>query len=673
MEDKVIKRNKRLHRNIFPLFRKFSGRFFLEIIIVVLSSSVIDVLIEYFFKDIVNQVIFRLLAILIIGILWFIEKEKNIVIAYKITKQFSGLYCVDNLKNLNLNIENGLLPREKEAQFLLLMVEKVFSDEKEKCLICISGKSGCGKSTILYFLKQESENNEFQILDYSKKYDFLLQYLVLDWGENWEDKIKNNKLKTIIIFDQFEQVFYKSEETRKDIAKVIKTLVTINIAVIISIREEYLASLFQMISLNNYGNIERHGIIEDRKISSVCKDGIYFLTCLDEMEFQDRDTVVRESLIQLQCNAAFGTDASTIYEKVKNDRLIQQQIILNMLCNEKNNDRFIELKKQDSNYYLKRYYDVQLCSTGDFFIASRLMYLLMRGALNHIFFEKQDFMRALCIPDIRCEKENFNRVILKLQEVQLVKRNVYNSEEVYEIAHDYVAKSYEAYANTEMSADIKAALDEYVTEYLKETKISERIDSYREHRAISCRYANVILFLSVVICIGYNIYKYIQGNEETRMIVVLLSVVSLGYVYAFFYNITRFCMGRKIRIVQFSFMISMLSGTLASVSNGDWLFWLGMGNTFIGVSTLAIGYDKKISNLGKKMYLSYGGKTVLVGILLCYMDIYMKRFGNGNEVLLIEVVAMGALLVYAYYSHMNEEFIYTHLEGMFSSNSGSTN
>ena len=151
------------------------------------------------------------------------------------------------------------------------------------------------------------------------------------------------------------------------------------------------------------------------------------------------------------------------------------------------------------------------------------------------------------------------------------------------------------------------------------------------------------------------------------LIVELLSFASVIYVYTFFGYITCFHPDRKFNCaITVFFFVSMICGTVTVVLYEHWLTCLGVGNFFIGVSCTLIGLDKRISSLGEKMYLSYGVKTMLMGFLLIVLDVYSKSITNVSYAGLAKIIAMGTLLIYAYYAHINEKFIYAHLEGMFS-------
>lgn len=679
MVERIISRHKGLHRNIYLPQNIIIYDNIVDFIIFLLGLSFVNQILEVFLGFDENMDIYGTLFSVAIYICLQVNhkiQERMKVSPYKVTEQFSGLYCVDNLEKLGLRASNGLLSREKEVEYLYSAVESVLNQNHGKQGICLIGKSGCGKSTILYFLKK-SCSPKIEVFDYSKKYDSIEWNLQNDVAWEWEKKIQDNDRRYLFVFDQFEQFFYKTDEKQKEIEEVIRKLTVKNVAVIFSIREEFLSRFIKRFDLNNLNNREEnrthnYGIIENRELISLMKESVsensFFIFGLDEEEEKIVDSQYYEhNVISMegQCINAFGTSGKDIYLKFSHCPLIQQQIIFNVLQNEKSQTGYLRFEEKNEDYILRRYYDVQLCSTGNFFIASRVMYLLCLGDFYHISFETDDIMRALCIPDIESKKEEFNQVMECLQDIQLVKCARYNSREVKEIAHDYIAKSYESYAKAEMPVDVRAALDEYTTEYIKGTSINKKIDIFRK-KSGKQGVAIWMFFLSIAASLIGCICEYKAGNNIS-LIVELLSIASIIYVYTFYRHITCFCPDRKFNhAITFFYVISMICGSLTMVLYEYWLACLGVGNFFIGLSCVVIGLDKRISSLGKKMYLSYGSKTMLMGILLVVLDIYSKSINNIDYATLLKIIAMGTLLIYAYYAHINEEFIYSHLEGMFS-------
>lgn len=677
MDENIIKSHKGLHRNIYSSFKLFLQEDFVLLISFLLGMSFVSQILEFLLPSSDRlEICGTIISFLIYGFicLYRYKYNKMKIEPYTVTKNFSGLFCVDNLGKLNLTEDNGLLSREIEVKYLYKTINHILEQDNNKQAICLIGKSGCGKSTIIYFLEKYC-SSEMKVFDYSKKYDSIVLNLYKDIGRNWENKLREKNEKYLFIFDQFEQFFYKTESKQKEIEETIKKLTIKNVAIIFSIREEFLTQFIKNFDLNNLNTdidnrAHYHGIIANRDIvsrsvNSLNNENSYFIYCLDEDEEKKADyqySEYKKLSMEGQCIDAFGSSGTPFYLRFKHCPLIQQQIIFNVLNNEQIKTGFITFEEKDENFYLKRFYDIQLCSTGNFFIASRIMYLLCLGNFYHISFETDDIMRALCIPDIEDKKKEFEHVINHLQDIQLIKWTRYNSKQVNEIAHDYVAKSYEAYANTEMPVDVKAALDEYVTEFIKGTSINQKINEFRKKSGKPNR-VKWILFLSVFFCLGIFAYRYF-GDENISFFIVILSIISLIYVYTFYFYITRFCPNKRTNIlVVVCFIFSMISGSVTTLLHVWWLVCLGVGNFFIGVSCLIIGCEKRISNIGRKMFFSYGVKTMLMGILLVFLDVFSRNIAKAD---LIEIVAMGSLLVYAYYSHINEEFIYSHLEGMFS-------
>ena len=157
MDEKVISRHKGLHRNIYlPSDAKIYDNF-VEFIIFLLGLSFVSQILEMIFGSDKNMNLYGtgLSAALFICLqVYHRIQEKKKVLPYKATEQFSGLYCVDNLEKLGLQSRDGLLLREKEVRYLYEAVKFTLKQDQRKQGICLIGKSGCGKSTILYFLKK---------------------------------------------------------------------------------------------------------------------------------------------------------------------------------------------------------------------------------------------------------------------------------------------------------------------------------------------------------------------------------------------------------------------------------------------------------------------------------------------------------------------------------------
>lgn len=120
---------------------------------------------------------------------------------------------------------------------------------------------------------------------------------------------------------------------------------------------------------------------------------------------------------------------------------------------------------RDEQQLMRMYYDTQFCSTENNLDASRILYLLSAGRLNAFYFSKRNITEA--------RYEKLDPCLEALCRLQLIERTVLNSNEFFEAAHDYIAQSYTVYANTELQMDVKAGLDEYLTEF-RNKKVHKR-------------------------------------------------------------------------------------------------------------------------------------------------------------------------------------------------------
>ena len=112
----------------------------------------------------------------------------------------------------------------------------------------------------------------------------------------------------------------------------------------------------------------------------------------------------------------------------------------------------------------------------------------------------------------------------------------------------------------------------------------------------------------------------------------------------------------------------MLCGGVSVFCDSHWLVCFGLGNALNGIACLYIGVGKTLSRLGKKMYISYGGKTTLMGALFCLLNFLLEGMVSTGNIFAVKAIAMGVLLIYGYKVHLTDEFMYVHLEGLFSTN-----
>ena len=197
-----------------------------------------------------------------------------------------------------------------------------------------------------------------------------------------------------------------------------------------------------------------------------------FICIGEDSELPQSAQEAEEGTIKRLCFHAFEKEGEVIAGIVKDMALIQKEIILNILENEHaRSGSVLHFLGRDEQQLMRMYYDTQLCSTGNYLDASRILYLLSVVRLNTFYSSKRNIAEALCLSEDRYEK--LDPCLESLCELQLIKRTVLNSNEFFEAAHDYIAQSYTVYANTELQMDVKAGLDEYLTEF-RNKKVHKR-------------------------------------------------------------------------------------------------------------------------------------------------------------------------------------------------------
>lgn len=644
-------------------------------------STIIGLILDYYFINIIDEELTRntiktILALLIsvIGslILNKVGKPQNKIDPYGPVNQFAGLYSIEGSRPITINIDNGLISREKEIIHLNGIINKYLNSYSGERCICIVGKSGSGKSTIINLFENINKDSkyksdilknidiEYKTYNFTDKYDYFEQYLQDRIAEEYIKFLENSKESFLFILDQFERFFELNVEQKNSIKKIIKQMSMKNVIFLFSLREEFFMHFYYEFNIYNMHveNIyDRKGILEynSLNINDNC-DLENILFCQNDEMYIDSTGKINSRLQNL-CNNAFKRNANIIYDNFKDNILIQKQIIFNLLKNEE--DRGADLLSyinSDINDLMKRYFDVQLCSTMDYFDATRIMYLLSIGRLNSIRFSLSNIEDALCIFEIK-QKEKINECVKQLHNLQFIKKVKYNNDNEFEIAHDYVASAYNDYASSELNIEVKSALDTYKLEYIKSIE-NNSCDTFENKAQYFSALTNKRIGLHFTISIIYlfNLlllfFDYIQ-DKTLNIIPFMLSIVSINYVYHYYSKIFRYYRKRHL-LIKLNYFIAVICGAIGSFCDVYWILWFGLGNSINAINSVIISLDKEISYSGRILHRNYGYKTFVMGSLLVFLNIGLK-----NQYDIVKVVAMSCLLGYSYLSHMNQEYFYT--------------
>lgn len=670
-----ISRQKGLHRNIYH-FLITKDQWF-EFAMFVLGFSVFSDALKSHFGNTLMVLIILSAVLAVLAVQTYLDRAFEII-PYGPKQQFIGLYSIEGNQKIELNVDNGLIPRDAEIGCLKGLIDRCFGDKGgNKRGICLIGRSGSGKSTIINQFEY-SEDVPYKIENFSESYDYFEEYMMHLFKNDPEHNLTASS-RTVMILDHFERYFSLAEAKKAEVKATIQRIARLPAVFIFSMREEFFVSFLTEFDINNLAGINPEntgceGILffKEYLSGSRLKTEENILICGSERGNDDKS--VTRTMERL-CKQAFGEKrGQEIYYHFKDGTLIQQQIIFNMMKHDFDTDGEVQVldSNLDEDMMMKRYYDVQLCSTGDYYMASRIMYLLCMGRNSRIAFTDDDIRNALCIFEKR-DVEDFKKCLGKLHGLKLIKYSNRNSTMHYEIAHDYIAKSFDAYANTELPGNVKAALDEFKSEYTRHTAMNAAISDYRKNKKWKNTgiFGRLVFGVSIIITAAVWGYDVKTGGGRLPWTVFALCEASLLYVFNFFMNITRHYRKGAWILVDFLYVLAMCFGTAAAVFSEYWLHFLGAGNASMGLSCLLIGMNSHLAESGRKWFMTYGLKTFAVGGLLAALA-FLVQFGSFATVWIIETksvlqfLPMAALLIYAYLSHLNKEFFYAGVEGIFS-------
>lgn len=664
---------KKTDKNIFNAAQIILGysvlSSFLDLILTEYFTNIIK---DEFTRDMIKIWVAVLLCVIGTFVLNAVKMRQNEITPYKPINPFAGLYSIEGSAPIQVNVDSGLIRRQEEIIYLNNLVNKYLNENSGERGICLVGKSGSGKSTIINLLENADKEGfhkstillkidiKYKSYNFSDKYDYFEQYLQDEIADNYIEFLSQSQDFFLIILDHFERFFELDANKKKVMKSIIKKISMKNVVLLFSLKEEYFLQFqyeFNINSLFEENRYTRNGIIEFNNLE--LKNDINYeniLICQNDEMYLDSAGKIN-SRMKNACDNAFIRNSDIIFNKYKDFTLIQKQIIFNLLKNEEARGTDLNIFiNSDVNEVMKRYFDVQLCSTANYFDAARIMYLLTIGRLSNIRFSLSNIEDALCIFEKK-QKENISKCMEQLHNLQLIKRLKYNNNKDFEIAHDYIATAYDAYAHTELKMEVISALDTYKIEYIKsvesdKSNIFEKKAQYFSglcNRKFGLNLSALLFYLFSTILFVFN-YQY---DKTLNVIPYMLSLVSINYVYQYYSKITRYYKKSHIRNKIFYFL-AILFGAFAPISDRYWLLCFGIGNSFNAINSLIISYDKEISYSGSILHRGYGYRAFCMGILLVFSN---QDLGYQYE--LVKVVAMSCLLGYSYLSHLNQEYFYT--------------
>ena len=643
--------------------------------------------------------------------------------AFRKGKHFVGLCSAGGLTEEEItNEDSPWIKRKDERDHICKKLSKrTFCNGLRKPAVCLTGKSGCGKSVMLEFIKNDL-SDKFIAVDYTERYsEIILSYRGRTYELNEKYRsAKKEKKGLLIIFDQFERYFAFTPDEKESFRKFLGICAGFNnTAVIFAIRKDMLMDFlneFNLSSIADNKNVCKDirlftddGQRKEKRINRQFLDNKGLVICIDTVNNNGDSSVEKE--IERKCdNAHLGyskllkNEGHEYYNEFRRLTLIEQQIALNIFENEKNDTALKELRDAGISEVMTHYYDNQLCSTGDYYNASRLMYLLSLARRSYISLIQKEVEDALCIASD--EKDSLNAVIGKLRKIHLINGSYNDNDGILEVSHDYIAQSFEAYAAKEMDVNVRTAIEYYITNHCLKSRRESRHSKQKQDdnntwrkayeiyskKSRKAPFASAFCFTGTALAAVWNVLviiiraydaagtanqssvKLFNGFEPLlSVIVTFLSILSFLYIYKFYREITRFCLEKR-KLLGTLYVIQGLCGAAAVVLDTFfgkwWMECLGVGTAVLGVSAIIIGYVPDMPVHGKKLYAAYGKRTTLMGtavfaVTLC-LDLFISdppiltlSTGSSLDILLIlQAVVMAVVLAYSYLSHMRKDFFY---------------
>ncbi len=650
--------------------------------------------------------------------------------------EFIGLH---NLNGKDLSNQHDILPRGEEVAYIHRMLEEIiFPQATVKQALTLVGPSGCGKSTILSFFRREYGDG-YEIFDFSGNYHELGAHIEESFGTNLEQRLSEltGRKKVIVILDQFERFFHLSGEEQEKVQGLIRHFCRRDVAVVVSMREEYLADFLKRFDMNNLAGswdatlgVDPKGILKElinvlqiRDRSSIDpartgkqahalswgqrqyknniamhlnladnlgervvleKVGPTLLYCRNQKDVscQAGQKVSASSILASKCRKLFGGKGDDLYQRHADEPLIEQQIFFHMAeFNQKINayteeelNGFFSMK---NNELLNQYFSIQLSCCPDYFLASRLLYLLSKARTSHISITKENISESL-FPTLFYRKgnEKLLQCIRKLEELQLIRKSIENSDREYEIAHDFIAESFLSFCSIIMDRDVRNALDLYIAELTDPKRSATMPEKYRHRSGQQPNpfFAVATIVTIILITVGWIVEKTVWNPWHTLLadlnpygryvpfFPLLINTISVGYLYYLYDRIMKYYRGHKTTLCRQIYLFMMLLVVIAVLGYPHFLLVDGICLS-IAAFNAAFLLDRQYPESCRRDLRAYGFKSAMIGLVFAAGHIIFLIFNQTLPAYLIvsEFIMFTILVAYATYAHLTQEFLFSHM------------
>ncbi len=646
--------------------------------------------------------------------------------------QFLGLH---DLKGEELGASADVIQRDEEVACMIKVLEEIiFPQSAVKQALCLVGPSGCGKSTIVNFFR-EATRDEYLCYDFSGNYHELESRMTELFGTNIDVKLSNlaARQKVVIILDQFERFFFLDSAEQSSVRRVIRALCCRNTAVILSMREEYLADFLKQFDMNdlkadpaakehslskgifrelmsiiwrNPADQRENGIIRPaRTVSwsgssiksnnktylnspfsqiaqvSLEQMGITMFYCQNEsnVSVQIDGSKGSYSVILDKCRRLFGKAGEAFFARHEHEPLIEKQIVFHMAeFNQKvhalPDEELQDMIQKNSSELLDEYFDIQLATCTNHFLATRLLYIYSKARSEQIFLKTEDVESGVLPNQFGPEgHKSFMETLDQLEAMQMIRRSSEGSRQEYEIAHDFIAQEFLKYCEHGMNRNVKNSLDLILSEY-SNAELKDALKEKHDH----CRrelqdkfFRNATIAAIVVMLIGFFVEAFVWNPWTTvwtaanpygsyfplfPLIVTLISVIYLCRMYD---CIVKFFRGRAMWKCKCCYAVQMIMAVMAVVAYPHFLF-LDSIDLVVAAADIYLLLDNHYQKNCQAELHAYGIKSMMMGSVFAFGHVFfwLTNRSFAPYLIFVETVMFSLLVAYACTVHLTQEFLF---------------